>query len=73
VPERTIAPLNRAPAEVDRTGRAWVREEMVVEPVTDSVPVMEVVARVLTPETVKAVEEALPNWLEINRLPLAVD
>ncbi len=58
---KLIAPLNRAPAEVDRTGRAWLREEMVEEPVTDRVPVMEVVARVLTPETVKAVEEALPK------------
>jgi hypothetical protein len=29
---RAMAPLNRAPAEVDLTGRAALREEMVVEP-----------------------------------------
>ena len=29
---RAMAPLNRLPAVVDLTGRAWVREEMVVEP-----------------------------------------
>ena len=31
---KAIAPLNREPPDVDLTGRAWVKEEMVVEPFT---------------------------------------
>jgi hypothetical protein len=42
---------------------------MVVEPVTVKLPVMEVVARVEIPETVKAEEEAFPKtvWPETVR------
>lgn len=29
---KLIAPLNKAPAAVERTGRAWLRLEIVVEP-----------------------------------------
>jgi len=34
LPPKPIAPLNRAPAVVDLTGRAWLRLLMVVEPLT---------------------------------------
>ena len=56
---KAMLPLKRAPAVVDLTGRAWVRELRVVEPVTVRVPVMEEVAKKDRPLTVKAVAEAL--------------
>ena len=58
---RAMAPLNNAPPLVDLTGRAEEREERVVEPVTVRVPVKEVEAKYERPETVKALEEALPK------------
>ena len=60
-PLRLIAPLNKAPPEVERTGRAEVREEIVVDPETVNVPVIDVVANVETPEIVKAVADAFPK------------
>ena len=67
-------PLNRAPAVVDLTGRAWVKELKVVDPVTVRVPVMEVVAKKELPETVKPVEEAVAkeDWPVTNKGPLTV-
>ncbi len=64
-------PLNRAPAVVDLTGRAWVKELKVVDPVTVRVPVMEVVAKKELPETVKPVEEAVVKlvWPLPQRIP----
>jgi hypothetical protein len=57
--DNVTRPLNKAPA-ADLTIPV-PREEMVVDPETANVPVMEVVARVETPEMVKAVADALPN------------
>jgi hypothetical protein len=45
ISELEIRPLNRAPAVVDLTGRAWVKEDRVVEPVTVKLPELVVVAK----------------------------
>ena len=60
----------REPPEVERTKPA-PKEESVVEPETVSVPVMEVVAKLVMPETLKAVAEAVVRlvWPLPQRIP----
>jgi hypothetical protein len=67
-----MAPLNSTPVAVERTGRAEVKEDIVVEPETVKVPVMEEEAKKEAPLTVSPVEEALAkvDWPVTNKLPL---
>ena len=60
----------KAPKLVDLTN-PLERLDKVVEPVTERVPVMEVVARVVMPETVRAVAEAVVKlvWPLPQRIP----
>ena len=58
---RLIEPLYKAPAAVERTGKAWVKEDRVVDPLTVKVPVNELVAKKEFPVTVKPVDEAAAN------------
>ena len=65
-PVPVIGVENRAPPEVDWTKPA-VKEDRVVEPVADNVPVMEEEAKKLVPLTVKPVEEALPKEAPVSQ------
>ena len=62
--------MYRLPNEVDLTKPA-AREDNVVEPETVKLPVMEVVAKVVMPETVRAVAEAVVKlvWPLPQRIP----
>jgi len=58
--------MNKLPVAVERTKPA-VREERVVELVTDRVPDMATFCREESPDTVKPVEEALPKEAPDNQ------
>jgi len=59
---KLMAALNRAPAEVERTGKAWVKDEMVVEPLVLTEK-MEVLAPFLMSNTAKLEADEEVAWI----------